>query len=125
MSDIVLFDIPRPSGSEEETATILVLGPTHFSRSSGVQRMTRSTRGSRAAIGSRLQVLTLASGVALVLADGAIVVLALPELVFVLDCCRDRATWPWEQMLKEMLGASDVHVRMFERIALQAGGAAR
>jgi S-adenosylmethionine decarboxylase len=44
---------------------------------------------------------------------------------FNLYCCRDRATWPWEQMLKEMLGASDVNVRMFERIALQAGGAAR
>src|ERR671920_1412277 len=34
---------------------------------------------------------------------------------FNLYCCRDRATWPWEQMLKEMLGASDVKVRMFER----------
>ena len=44
---------------------------------------------------------------------------------FNLYCCRDRATWPWEQMLKEMLGASDVQVRMFERIALQVGGAAR
>ena len=43
-SDIVLFDIPRPSGSEEETATIRVLGPTHFSRFSGVQRMTSSRR---------------------------------------------------------------------------------
>ena len=44
---------------------------------------------------------------------------------FNLYCCRDRANWPWEQMLKEMLGASQVTVRMFERIALQAGGAAR
>ena len=44
---------------------------------------------------------------------------------FNLYCCRDRATWPWETMLKEMLGASDVSVRSFERIALQAGGAAR
>ena len=44
---------------------------------------------------------------------------------FNLYCCRDRANWPWEQMLKEMLGASEVTVRTFERIALQAGGAAR
>jgi S-adenosylmethionine decarboxylase len=43
---------------------------------------------------------------------------------FNLYCCRDRATWPWEQMLKEMLGAADVRVRSFERTALQAGGAA-
>ena len=44
---------------------------------------------------------------------------------FNLYCCRERTTWPWEQMLKEMLGASHVSVRTFERIALQAGGAAR
>ena len=44
---------------------------------------------------------------------------------FNLYCCRDRATWPWESMLKEMLGASDVNVRTFERTGLQAGGAAR
>ena len=44
---------------------------------------------------------------------------------FNLYCCRERANWPWEQMLKEMLGASEVNVRTFERIALQAGGAAR
>ena len=44
---------------------------------------------------------------------------------FNLYCCRDRAIWSWEQMLKEMLGASQVTVRTFERIALQAGGAAR
>ena len=44
---------------------------------------------------------------------------------FNLYCCRDRATWPWEKMLKEMLGASDVNVRTFERTGLQAGGAAR
>jgi S-adenosylmethionine decarboxylase len=44
---------------------------------------------------------------------------------FNLYCCRERATWPWEQMLKELLGASDVNVRTFERIALRAGGAAR
>jgi S-adenosylmethionine decarboxylase len=44
---------------------------------------------------------------------------------FNLYCCRDRTSWAWEQMLKEMLGAHEVNVRMFERIALQAGGAAR
>ena len=44
---------------------------------------------------------------------------------FNLYCCRDRVTWPWEQQLKELLGASEVNVRKFERIALQAGGAAR
>lgn len=44
---------------------------------------------------------------------------------FNLYCCRERTTWPWEQMLKETLGASEVKVRTFERIALQAGGAAR
>jgi S-adenosylmethionine decarboxylase len=44
---------------------------------------------------------------------------------FNLYCCRDRANWPWEQILKEMLGAVEVNVRTFERIALQAGGAAR
>ncbi|HKR13526.1 MAG TPA: S-adenosylmethionine decarboxylase [Pyrinomonadaceae bacterium] len=44
---------------------------------------------------------------------------------FNLYCCRERTTWPWEQMLKETLGASEVNVRTFERIALQAGGAAR
>src|ERR1700741_1726376 len=44
---------------------------------------------------------------------------------FNLYCCRERTTWPWEQMLREMLGASHVSVRTFDRIALQAGGAAR
>ena len=44
---------------------------------------------------------------------------------FNLYCCRDRASWPWAQMVKQMLGAVEVNVRTFERIALQAGGAAR
>jgi S-adenosylmethionine decarboxylase len=44
---------------------------------------------------------------------------------FNLYCCRDRTIWPWEQMLKELLGASHVTVRSLERTALQAGGAAR
>jgi S-adenosylmethionine decarboxylase len=34
---------------------------------------------------------------------------------FNLYCCRRGATWPWETTLKEMLGATEVHVRMFER----------
>ncbi len=50
---------------------------------------------------------------------------------FNLYCCRDRATWPWEEMLKEMLGATEVRVRVFERMvhesafALEGAGAAR
>jgi S-adenosylmethionine decarboxylase len=35
---------------------------------------------------------------------------------FNLYCCRNRAAWPWENMLREMLGASEVHVRVFERM---------
>lgn len=35
---------------------------------------------------------------------------------FNLYCCRERATWEWETMLKEMLGATEVNVRVFERI---------
>jgi S-adenosylmethionine decarboxylase len=34
---------------------------------------------------------------------------------FNLYCCRNRASWSWEATLKEMLGASDVNVRVFER----------
>ena len=44
---------------------------------------------------------------------------------FNLYCCRNRAPWAWEQILKELLGASEVNVRQYERIALQVGGAAR
>ena len=50
---------------------------------------------------------------------------------FNLYCCRDRASWPWESGLKEMLGATEVHVRTFERMvqqstpALEGAGAAR
>ena len=50
---------------------------------------------------------------------------------FNLYCCRERATWQWEIMLKELLGATDVQVRMFERLihestpALEGAGAAR
>ena len=34
---------------------------------------------------------------------------------FNLYCCRSRTTWPWEQMLREILGATSVSVRVFER----------
>jgi len=35
---------------------------------------------------------------------------------FNLYCCRSRTAWPWEQMLMEMLGATNVSVRVFERL---------
>jgi len=35
---------------------------------------------------------------------------------FNLYCCRNRAAWPWEIALKEMLGATEVHVRVFQRM---------
>ena len=35
---------------------------------------------------------------------------------FNLYCCRNRTAWPWEQMLTEMLGATSVSVRVFERL---------
>ena len=34
---------------------------------------------------------------------------------FNLYCCRERASWSWETALKEMLGATEVNVRVFER----------
>ena len=34
---------------------------------------------------------------------------------FNLYCCRERATWPWEERLREMLGASCVRVRHLPR----------
>lgn len=39
---------------------------------------------------------------------------------FNLYCCRERTNWEWESMLKEMLGATDVNVRVFQRL-LNAG----
>ena len=36
---------------------------------------------------------------------------------FNLYCCRNRTTWPWEIMLREMLGATEVNVRVFERLS--------
>ena len=35
---------------------------------------------------------------------------------FNLYCCRERTSWSWETILKEMLGATEVKVRVFERI---------
>src|SRR5687768_8110844 len=35
---------------------------------------------------------------------------------FNLYCCRNRADWTWETTLKEMLGATNVTVRKFERM---------
>lgn len=35
---------------------------------------------------------------------------------FNLYCCRNRNTWPWERLLREMLGATEVNVRVFERL---------
>src|SRR5688572_19631974 len=29
--------------------------------------------------------------------------------------CSNRATWGWEKMLREMLGATEVNIRVFER----------
>lgn len=34
---------------------------------------------------------------------------------FNLYCCRPRAAWPWEERLREALGATDVRVRIVER----------
>ncbi len=34
---------------------------------------------------------------------------------FNLYCCRSRKSWPWEQVLAEMLGATEVRVRVLER----------
>jgi S-adenosylmethionine decarboxylase len=48
---------------------------------------------------------------------------------FNLYCCRNRTAWSWETTLKEMLGATDVRVRVFERTirddAQVAAGAAK
>jgi S-adenosylmethionine decarboxylase len=37
---------------------------------------------------------------------------------FNLYCCRERPAWPWDERLREMLGAHDVCVRSLSR----AGG---
>lgn len=35
---------------------------------------------------------------------------------FNLYCCRNRTSWNWEATLKEILGATDVNVRVVERM---------
>lgn len=35
---------------------------------------------------------------------------------FNLYCCRERTSWSWETILKEILGATEVNVRVFERM---------
>jgi S-adenosylmethionine decarboxylase len=35
---------------------------------------------------------------------------------FNLYCCRNRDSWPWETMLKQMLGATGVTVRVLDRV---------
>jgi S-adenosylmethionine decarboxylase len=35
---------------------------------------------------------------------------------FNLYCCRDRTTWPWDRMLREFLGATEVNIRVLERL---------
>ena len=45
---------------------------------------------------------------------------------FNLYCCRERASWTWETTLKEMVGATEVKVRMFERVIQESvAGAAK
>ena len=35
---------------------------------------------------------------------------------FNLYCCRQRAMWPWERMLQELLGATEVNIKVLERL---------
>ena len=45
---------------------------------------------------------------------------------FNLYCCRNSAAWTWETRLKEMLGATEVNVRVVERtFRQQLAGAAK
>ena len=45
---------------------------------------------------------------------------------FNLYCCRERASWTWETTLKEMLGTTEVKVRVFERVIQESvAGAAK
>lgn len=36
---------------------------------------------------------------------------------FNLYCCRNRTTWPWEEMLRELLDATEVNVRVLKRLS--------
>ncbi|MBI2389653.1 MAG: S-adenosylmethionine decarboxylase [Deltaproteobacteria bacterium] len=52
------------------------------------------------------------------LAESHVAVHTFPELglaTFNLYCCRPRAPWPWEDRLSQLLGATRVTVREFER----------
>ncbi len=50
---------------------------------------------------------------------------------FNLYCCRNRNAWPWKEMLKEMLDATEVRVKVLERAGrestphVEPAGAAR
>jgi len=44
---------------------------------------------------------------------------------FNLYCCRNRDSWSWEATLKEMLGATEVNVRVSQRIIPTTAGAAK
>ena len=44
---------------------------------------------------------------------------------FNLYCCRNRDSWPWEATLKEMLGATNVNVRVSHRMIHATAGAAK
>ena len=45
---------------------------------------------------------------------------------FNLYCCRNRDSWSWETTLKEMLGAKEVRVQVFERVIQESvAGAAK
>src|ERR1051325_3459553 len=44
---------------------------------------------------------------------------------FNLYCCRNRDSWSWETTLKEMLGATEVIVRVSERMIRERPGAAK
>jgi S-adenosylmethionine decarboxylase len=68
------------------------------------------------------------SGLAL-LSDSHLACHTYPEFraaTFNLYCCRNRDSWSWEATLKEMLGATEVNVRVFERMNTRAtAGAAK
>jgi|SRR5215213_3368349 len=58
------------------------------------------------------------SGVAL-LSESHLACHTYPEFhsaTFNLYCCRNRAIWPWEKMLKKMIGATQVQVHVVERL---------
>ena len=58
------------------------------------------------------------SGIAL-LSESHLTCHTYPEFraaTFNLYCCRERVIWPWKTMLAEMIGATDVTVRVCERL---------